>query len=152
MTSYRVAIGHEQSLASMTILDPQPDPGPAIRAARRTYGGDGTVYDEGRFIELHFSALQDAEAYQDLLALFGLNANIGSADVTIYIRDEVFNWTRMNGNAIRPAIDSDVNWGDVQSRPLDIILLVRDLEELIEIDIMIEEDATAADSATISMP
>jgi len=127
MSTYRVKTTHDQALIDLTVLDPQPDPGPAIQTTRRSYGGDGTVYDEARFIELHFSALDDAAAYQALLTLFGLSASVENAAVTVYVRDEVYAWVRMNGTAVRPMPGKTVSWGDVQSRPVDTVLLVKDL-------------------------
>jgi hypothetical protein len=127
MTTYRVKTGSDVALETLTVLDPQPDPGTAIEPARRTYGGDGTVYDEGRHIVLPWSALDDASAYQTILALFGLNASTSSAAVTVYVRDEIYAWVRMNGTAVRPVPGKEVKWGDVQSRPLDIKILVKDL-------------------------
>lgn len=127
MTSYRVATGFDVILGSLTVLSPQPDPGPAIQTTRRTYGGDGTVYDEARYVELHWSLLDDATAYTTVLTVFGLDASTENADVTVYVRDEVFAWVRMNGIAVRPVPGKTVKWGDVQSRPMDITILVKDL-------------------------
>ena len=127
MSTYRVKVGHDEALVDLTVLSPQPDPGPAIRTTRRTYGGDGTVYDDARYIELPWSALDDAAAYVTLLALFGLNASVENADVTVYVRDEIFAWVRMNGVAVRPIPGKTVRWGDVQSRPLNIKILVKEL-------------------------
>jgi hypothetical protein len=127
VTTYRVKTTHDQALIDLTVLSPQPDPGTAIQTTRRTYGGDGTVYDEGRFIEIHWSALTTAAAYQAILTLFGLSASVANADVTVYVRDEIYAWVRMNGTAVRPMPGNEVHWGDVQSRPLDITILVKDL-------------------------
>ena len=127
MSTYRVATGHDVILGSLTVFAPQPDPGTAIQTTRRSYGGDGTVFDEGRYIELPWSALVDATAYQALLTLFGLSASVENADVTVYVRDETYAFVRMNGIAVRPQPGKEVVWGDVQSRPLNVNILVKDL-------------------------
>ena len=127
MTTYRVKTGSDQALVDLTVLSPQPDPGPLIQTTRRTYAADGSVTDQGRYIELTWSAYDDASDYQTLLGLFGLSASVASAAVTVYVRDEFMAWVRMNGTAIRPEPGKNVRWGDVQSRPLGISILVRDL-------------------------
>lgn len=128
MSTYRVATGHDVVLGSLTVLDPQPDPGNGIQVTRRIYGGDNTVTDQGRYIELEWSAYTDESDYQTLLGLFGLNASTSTAAVTVYVRDETYAFVRMNGYAVRPIPGQTVRWGDVQSRPLDIVILVKDLE------------------------
>ena len=130
MSSYRVKTTYDQELADLVVLDPQPDPGPGVQTTRRTYSGDGSVYDEGRYVEFTWSAYATAAAYQTLLGQFGLSATSSAAAVTVYVRDETFAWIRMNGIAIRPMLGKEVKWGDIQSRPLDINILVRDLSPL----------------------
>ena len=127
MTSYRVKTGSDVVLGSLTVLDPQPDPGPLIQTTRRTSAADGSVTDQGRYIELPWSLYDTATTYQSLLTLFGLSASVSSAAVTVYVRDEYMAWVRMNGTAIRPEPGRGVRWGDVQSRPAAVKILVRDL-------------------------
>jgi hypothetical protein len=127
MSTYRVATGTDIILGSLTVLDPQPDPGRGIQTTRRTYGGDNTVVDQGRYIELEWSAYTTVANYQTLLGLFGLNASTSSALVTVYVRDETYAWVRMNGTAIRPVPGQTVKFGDRQQRPLDISILVKNL-------------------------
>lgn len=122
MSTYRAKINHDVALVSLTVLDPQPDPGTAIAPTRRTYGGDGSVYDEGNYIELHWSAIDTASAYQTLLGVFGLNASTAYANVTVYVRDVTYAWVRMNGIAVRPIAQSDVeisvpSLGSIWSEP-----------------------------------
>ena len=76
MSTYRVKTTYDQELADLVVLDPQPDPGPGVQTTRRTYSGDGSVYDEGRFVEFTWSAYTTAAAYQTLLGMFGLSASI----------------------------------------------------------------------------
>ena len=128
MSSYRVKTGRDQALVDLTELSPQPDPGPGIQATRRATSLTGAVVDEAKFVEFHWGALDDASAYSTLLALFGLSASTAYADVTVYVRNEVYSFVRMNGTAVRPRVEQDVTWGDRQSRPLNLTILVRDLE------------------------
>jgi len=149
MTTYRVKTGSDVPLASLTVLDPQPDPGPIIRTTRRTYGADGTVTDQGRYIEFPWSAYTTAAAYQTLLGQFGLSASVAKAAVTGYVRDEFLAWVRMSGNAIRPEPGRDMRWGDRQSRPLSIVILVRDLETASGVSV--SDAITVTDSATAAV-
>jgi hypothetical protein len=149
MSTYRVKAGSNQTLASLTVLDPQPDPGTAIETTRRSYSANGSTTDQGRYIELPFSALASSGAYQSLLTLFGLSADISTAPVTVYVRDETYAWRRMNGNAIRPIPGKQVNWGDRQSRPLNIVILIRDLET-ISYQISVSDSISVGESAAVS--
>lgn len=155
MSTYRVASGHNIALGSLTVLDPQPDPGPGIQVTRRSFAADGSVNDQGRYIEFTWSAYTNANDYIQLLGLFGLGQNTSSADVTIYVRDEIYDWIRLNGRAIRPIPGFTVKWGDVQSRPLDIVILVKDLATVTGSPDArtrsVEDDAGVSDSVTVSV-
>jgi hypothetical protein len=151
MSTYRVATGHDIALASLTVLSPQPDPGPAIQTTRRTYAADGSVTDQGRYVVLSWSAYTNGTDYQTLLGQFGLSAATSSAAVTVYVRDETFTWVLLNGIAIRPEPGPDVRWGDVQSRPLGIRILVRDLANLSKPQATASDNVTASDSVTVSV-
>ena len=150
MSTYRVATGSDVVLGSLTVLSPQPDPGTLIQATKRTYAADGTPTDQGRYVEFRWSALDDVTAYTDILTDFGLNASTISALATVYIRDETFAFIRMNGTAIRPEPPREVTTGDRQQRPLDIVLLVRNLESITP-SIAISDSITVSDSATVSV-
>lgn len=143
MTTYRVKTGSGIALDSLTVLSPQPDPGQGVQTTRRSFGANGTATDQGRYIEFGWSAYTTAAAYQTLLGQFGLDSNTSMAPVTVYVRDETYAWIRMNGNAIRPIPGKQVHWGDRQSRPLDITILVRDLENS-------PASVSASDSVTIA--
>lgn len=125
MTTYRVADGHDVVLESLNVLSPQPR-SEGIKPTRRTFGGDGTPYDEGKYVELLYSMVSSASDYQSILSSFGIQ-NAGSNEVTVYVRDETFAWTRQNGLAIRPQPGEDVRWN--QYFPRDVVILVRDLAD-----------------------
>ena len=121
---YRVKTGHDQSLESLVNISPQPRSG-GVRYTRRTYGGDGTVYTVGAYVELEFDLLGSATQYQALLKQFGLDESLTAA-VTLYARDDTFAWKRYNGLAIRPETGRDVTWD--RYFPRRITILVRNLE------------------------
>lgn len=122
-TTYKVADGHNVALISLNAIAPQPTT-EGIKPTRRTFAADGTVYDEGRYIEFLFSIVGNVTAYQSLLDLFGVKTATTN-EVTVYIRDEVFSWVRMNGTAIRPEPGKDVQWR--RFFPRNVTILVRDL-------------------------
>lgn len=123
MSTYRVADTHDVALVSLTVLDPQPT-SQGIRPTRRTFGADGSVYDEGEYVELEYSMVETAAAYLALLTTWGLH-NALTNDVTVYVRDETFAFARMNGTAVRPEPGRDVDWRD--HFPRSVTILVRNL-------------------------
>ena len=123
MTTYRVADGSDVALVDLTVLDPQRH-SEGIKPTRRTFGGDGTPYDEGKYVELLYSAVSGVTEYQSILSSFGVQS-AGSNEVTVYVRDETFAWVRKNGLAIRPEPGRDVRWSNFF--PRDVTILVRDL-------------------------
>jgi len=123
VTTYRVADGHDIALDSLNVLDPQPR-SEGIKPTRRTFGGDGTPYDEGTYVELLYSMVSTATEYQSILSDFGVQSAL-SNEVTVYVRDETFAWVRKNGLAIRPEPGADVRWNNFF--PRNVVILVRDL-------------------------
>jgi len=122
MSSYRAKENHSVALVSLTTLDPQPR-SEGVKATQRNYMGDGSIYEQGLYVELVWDILEDATAYTTILAIFGLDSAT-SADVTIYARDDQYAWTRYNGKAIRP----EPSWN--QFFPRNVVILVRNLVEL----------------------
>jgi hypothetical protein len=151
VSSYRVKTGHDVVLGSLTVLSSQPDPGPVIQTTRRIHAADGSATDQGRYIVFPWSAYTDDTDYRTLLGLFGLDASTISAAVTIYVRDEALAWVQMNGTAVRPQPGQDMRWGDRQSRPLGIRILVRDLVDISNPQATASDSATATDSVTVSV-
>ena len=123
MSTYRVADGHDVALVSLNVVDPQPK-SEGIKATRRTFAADGTVYDEGKYVELEFGMVPGTTEYQTLLSAFGVQSSLTN-EVTVYVRDETFAWVRMNGTAVRPEPGRDVRWSYF---PRSITVLVKDLE------------------------
>lgn len=123
MTTYRVADGFNVATGSLTVLSPQPR-SEGIKVARRTYGGDGTVYDEASYVELEWDVIETVADYQALLTTFGVNTALTN-EVTVYVRDETFAFVRMNGIAVRPEIGREVRYR--QYFPRDITILIKAL-------------------------
>lgn len=123
MSTYKVADGHDVALISLNEVVPQPK-SEGIKATRRTFAADGTVYDEGRYVELEFGMVPSVTEYQTLLSAFGVQTALTN-DVTVYVRDETYAWVRCNGTAVRPEPGRDVRWAYF---PRSVTLLVKDLE------------------------
>ncbi len=123
MSDYRVADGSDVALGSLTVLDPQPR-SPGIQYARQTFAADGTPVNEGPFVLLIWSTISNAN-YDTIMSNFGLTS-ADSNDVTVYVRDENWDYVRKNGKAIKPRIGEERDW-DIF--PRDMVILVRDLED-----------------------
>lgn len=123
MSTYRVADGHDVALGSLTVIDPQPR-SDGIQVTRRLFAASGAVIEQGKYVELRWDALLSVSEYQTVLSAFGVQSALTN-DVTVYVRDEAFDFVRMNGTAIRPRPGSDVFW---RFFPRRIVILVRDLE------------------------
>lgn len=120
MSSYRAATGSDIALVSLTTLDPQPQSA-GVQVARRSVMADGTIVDEGLYVELVWNVLDSATAVTGILTPFGLHS-AKSAAVTIYARNDLYAWTRYNGTAIRP----QASWSNYFAR--GVVVLVRNLE------------------------
>lgn len=128
MPSYLIAEGHNVALLDLDAISPQPR-SEGLKAARRTYSPDGSVHEEGLYIELEWGLLGSATAYQALLTQFGLDA-AATAAVTIYCPGPDYSYARYNGTAVRPEVGRDVRRRGYFIR--DVIILVRGLEEIEE--------------------
>lgn len=120
MSDYRVKEGINVPLASLVVITPQPS-STGLQYTREEYSGNGLVVREGPFIEFHFNVLGSKALYQTVLTFFGLHNVSATRLVTIYARDEKFDYQRYSGLAIRPM----VTWE--RYFPRDIIILVRNL-------------------------
>jgi hypothetical protein len=138
-SDYRIGIGHNIALASLkvfglttgatkgtvtiggvdiTVNQPSSE---GLKATRRDISGDGlNVYDKGLYVELVWPILRDKADVQALFTLCGINAAKANW-VTVYCRDDLYNYQRYNGTAVRPP----VSW--TQYRPRNITILIRDL-------------------------
>lgn len=121
-SDYRAAVGYNLVLGSLLAFNPQPR-SLGVRYTRRTYLGDGRIVDEGPFIELLWSALDNDTQYRAVMQQLGLiTANFQV--VTLYARDDVWNYHLYGGIAHRPMLGTDAAW---EYMPKDITVLVRNL-------------------------
>lgn len=125
MSTYRVATGHDVALESLSDIDPQPS-SPGIEYTGTSEAASGAVSKQGPFVRLKFSVLEDATMYDSILTQFGLDA-ADYANVTVYVRDERWQWVRKNGRALLPLIGSEATWE--QYFPRNITIIVRNLED-----------------------
>ena len=102
--AYLIATGHDVVLGSLAALAPQPATA-GMQHGRRTHALSGDVIDELPFVEFRYNTLSVAQ-YQSLLTQFGLTSAT-TAEVTVYIQDEDYNWVQRNGIAVKPQIGND---------------------------------------------
>jgi hypothetical protein len=121
-SDYRVGAGWGLALASLTRLATQPASS-GVKATETVYFADGSVYVQGLYIELLYNTIFGTTRYQSVLSAFGLVA-ARSAQITIYCPDDLLNYTRYNGVAVRP----EPNRNNYMIR--DTTILVRNLKAL----------------------
>lgn len=124
MSTYRVAVGHNEALVDLEVLDPQPR-STGIQATSRTHAASGDIYDDAEYVILEYDFLETAAEYVGILTDFGLQT-VKTAEVTVYVRDDIYGWVRKNGRAVRPDQGRDARWEKFFPRSIEI--LVRDLE------------------------
>lgn len=125
---YSVALGHNVPIGFLVPLSPQPS-SPGIKVIRRDYAqddGDPVAEDIKEYVEFEYSGLQNAQQYRDVLASYDLLAN-KTSKITIWCRDNNYEWTRRNGIAIRPLLNRDARWD--RFFPRSITIRVIELEE-----------------------
>jgi hypothetical protein len=122
MSHYRVSTLPSQPLVNLGLIVPQPK-SDGIQYARREFVAGGLLVREGAFIRLRWDVLRDGVLYRDLLNQFGLLTDT-TRYLTVYVRDENWNWVRCNGRAVKPV----QRWERFFPRGIEI--LVRGLEVL----------------------
>lgn len=105
MSTYRVALTHDQALEDLDDIAPQPAT-VGYQHTRRTYAASGAVIDELPFVEFNWTTIGTATQYQALLTQFGLSSAT-TAEVTVYVQNENYAWVLRNGTAVKPQIGSD---------------------------------------------
>jgi len=105
MSTYKIALGHDVALESLTDIDPQPHT-PGLEYARRSYAVDGTVEDEYPHVNLEFRLPLTVTQLQALYAQCGVDS-AKTAEVTVYVQVDEFSWERRNGVAVQPLMGAD---------------------------------------------
>lgn len=103
---YKVKTGYGQALVDLVAMNPQPH-SRGIQFTRTTFSADGSAHNEAPYIILEWDVIESPTAYTTLLTQFGLSAGTYSANVTVYIPNNVYTATRYNGIAILPPASHD---------------------------------------------
>lgn len=103
---YLVKENHDVALESLVAIDPQPRT-VGYQYTRRQFAASGDIINEAPFVEYQWDMIETAAQYQALLAQFGLDTAT-TADVSVYIQDERYNWVVRNGVAVLPFVGSDI--------------------------------------------
>jgi hypothetical protein len=125
-SNYKIAQGHDVLTSSLQLFTPQPRSA-GLKYTRVTYLGGGTSYAEGAYVELQWSALDDVNAYIGILTKVGVY-NAHSQSVTIWARDENWEYARFNGLALKPLLGADASW---EYFPRDVTMLIKNLDRLV---------------------
>jgi hypothetical protein len=124
MTQYLVATGHDVALGSLSAIVPQPRT-IGLQHTRRQFAASGIVIDELSYVELLFSMLETVAQLQALLTQFGV-LTATTADVSVYVQDENYDWQVYNGVAVKPLIGVDGHRQEYFLR--DFTILVKSLQ------------------------
>lgn len=95
-----------------------------VKPSRRSFAADGSIVEEGLYLELEWGVLESAADYLTLLTAFGLHDALTN-EITIYARDARFVNVRYNGIAVRPELGRDARW---DMFPRGVTILVKNLE------------------------
>ena len=100
--------------AGLTLLNPQPrsddsHPYQYVQVGLPRYGGDGSIEDDGLYVDIYYSYLLTTE-WTSVLSQCGLSASIASAKVTVYVPTGYPDGTyqQYNGWVWRPRFGSTV--------------------------------------------
>lgn len=129
MSIYKAAVGHGVALVSLIDLIPQPRTDATTQPVQRNDSASGAVHEQGLWIALQWSYLDSGVEYAALLDQFGLGADaVPQANVTIYVPNFEFVFTRYNGIAVRPHMGQDVRRSAQFIR--DVSLIIKHLSVL----------------------
>jgi len=120
MTTYRAALTHNVVLGSLVVIEPQPRT-VGYQHGRRSFAASGIVVDELPHVELQWDMIETVAQYQALLAQFGLTT-ASTANVSVYVQDERYNWIIRNAVAVLPQIGTDGERSNYFFRNFVIIL------------------------------
>ncbi len=122
-SDYRVAQGHDVILGSLNVFSPQPT-AEGVQATRRTNAASGDVYDEAKYVELVWTVVETPTELDTILDYFGMGGVpiLHQADVTVYVRNELYIFTRYNGVAVFPQLGRDLRWKNYFPRNLTMLI------------------------------
>lgn len=126
-SDYRVLTGHGVALGSLVAVNPQPRTDATTQPVLRSDAISGAIHEQGLFIDLLWSAIFTASDYAALLDQFGVGAAL-NANVTVYVPNYEYVYTRYNGVAIRPEQGASVRRSDYYIR--DVVIRIKNLVAL----------------------
>lgn len=118
--AYLIATGHDIALESLVAIVPQPRT-VGYQYGRRQYAANGSIIDEAPFVSLQWDMIATDTEYQSLLSQFGLTSAT-TANVSVYIQDERYNWIVRNAVAVLPFVGTDVARDNYFIRNVTILL------------------------------
>lgn len=124
-----VGEGHDVALGSLVALLQEPNNN-LVAPVLRDYGAGPAIHEQGLYLVLHWDFIETEALYQAILAQFGLDTGIDTADVTVWARSPRLSYTRYNGVAFYPQAKEDMDWRNYFLRDVD--LYICDLEALVE--------------------
>lgn len=123
---YKAAIGHDIAALSLVLLNPQPT-SDGVQVTRRTYSGNRTIYDEGKYTIWRWNVVESEEQFDAILDYFGLDGPTPTAEVTINAPEAPhLAYNRWNGIAHQPQIGENIRRREYFLRDLEIY--ITDLE------------------------
>lgn len=99
MPDFMIATNWNQPEVNLNPFVPYQPLTPGLQITRRTFTPNG-VKDEGPFIRFTWGMVNETQ-FQAMLSQWGLLTEL-EGPVTLYAQDLNYNWTRLNGTAIRP--------------------------------------------------
>lgn len=120
-SDYRVAVGSGVALGSLVAVNPQPRTDATVQPVQRNESASGAVHEQGLFIVLQWSMLDPESEYTGLLTAFGLTSAL-NANVTVYVPNHAYAYTRYNGIAVRPQQGDTIKRSDTFIRDVNIIV------------------------------
>lgn len=105
--AYMFGVGYDLALVDLVALDPQPRTDATVQAVQRSYSANGSIHEQGGWIEMLFDALDGPEEYQTLLTQITL-LDVLQVLGTWYLPDHAYRWGCYNGIVQRPAQGQDI--------------------------------------------
>lgn len=119
---YLLENGHGIALVDLDAIVPQPRSDSVTQTVQRNESASGAVHEIGLYIVLQWSMLDPASQYNTLLDQFGLDGSNLTSQVTVYVPNFEYTWTRFNGIAVRPMQGQTIKRSDYFIRDASIIV------------------------------
>lgn len=110
MPQYLLETGWGVAQLDLDALDPQPRTDATARPVQHNESASGVIHQHGLYIVLQYSTLNVVK-YQGLLTQMGLSATVTTNQVTIYVPNQIYTWTRYNAVVRLPQQGVDVRRG-----------------------------------------